>query len=193
MIILDTKGPMPERLAQLRRALAWPLPKLAAGVAIAGLLMHSGAIGGEPAETLFACADADHDFVLQGSADGRLVLLSSSGSATSAHVESSWQLVREGYVNGQGGGYQSHVRLYDGVRHVILFEGANGSLTDDPGRAYAGVATQNDGDPAQDLRFECEADVPTTDVVGRVRKWSQRTGGPAPEAEEPGGPFDGWF
>ncbi len=187
-------GMIRAKLAQIQRVLA-------ACVASAGLLLHAGAIGGEPPETLpqtlpetlFACADGEHDVVLQGSADGRLVLLFGSGSAKSAHAASSWQEVREGYVNGQGGGYQSHVRLYDGMRHVILFEGANGSLTDDPGRSYAGVATQNDGDPAQNLRLECEAAVPATDVVGRVREWSEGTGGPTLQAEEQGGPFDGWF
>lgn len=165
---------------------------LAACVAMVGMAAHAGANGGEPPETLFACADADHDVVLQGSAEGTLVLLSRSGSATSAQATSSWQLVREGYVNGQGGGYQSHVRLYDGTRHTILFEGANGALSDDPDHAYAGVATQNPDDPAQDFRFECAVDATNADVVSNLRKWAERTGGPAPEPEE-GDAFDGWF
>lgn len=147
------------------------------------------------AETLFHCRDDMWDVRLLGAPDGKLVLVTNPHAmeGATAGANSNWQDIREGYLVGQQGGHQGHIRLYDGHRQIILFEGMDGDLADRPGRTYAGALTQTDANPAQDFRVECEAGETNRQLTENLRDWAERTGGPAPVPEDAGGPFDGWF
>lgn len=102
--------------------------------------------------------------------------------------------IRIGQVIGQKGGHQTHVRLSDESSHYILFEGSNGELTEQPGLTYAGAAilpVSSEDTPR--LQFSCEATELNRGVVEAVRSWEIERGRPAPQNEEPGSRFDGWF
>ncbi|ANU06500.1 hypothetical protein [Paraurantiacibacter namhicola] len=168
---------------------------------LAAVLMAIGALAATPAgasktpQVLFECKDADWSVRLLGTGDGKLVLITSrlSGPPSTAGVTSSWREVREGRVTGQEGGHQSHLRLHDGYRQIILFEGRSGNLSDNPGETHAGAMTFTQRNPAQDLRVTCEADETNAKLVENTVKWAEQTGGPVPQPEDEGGEFDAWF
>ena len=159
----------------------------------AGTSVALAASAANPPQTLFECSDQRWRVSLLGTDDGRLVLLTAPHGRGMGNAQSAWDEVRQGYVVGQQGGHQSHIRLYDGVRHIILFEGEDGQLADRPGRTYAGAVTQTARDPQQDFSVVCAADAINGALVENLIDWAERTGVPRPEAEEPDSPFNGWF
>lgn len=163
-------------------------------VAALGLaMMATAAPGAPPTPPLFSCRDADWTATLIGTEDGRLLLETRPSARGMGNVASSWEEVREGYVGGQGGGHQSHLRLFDGFRQIILFEGEDGSLADRPGRTYAGALTITESNPQQDFRIDCAATPDNAALLDNVRAWAARTGAKPPLPEDEGGPFDAWF
>ena len=158
-------------------------------------LANSVIFSAERPTPLFSCSDDKWSVELIGTSDGRLVLSTNKAGVanTVGNVEMSWQEVRNGYVVGQGGGHQSHLRLFDGVRQIILFEGEDGSLADRPGRTYAGVQTIAETNPSQDFEIECAATRVNVELLSNVLRWAQQVGGPLPVPEEAGGPYDVWF
>ncbi|HEX4848903.1 MAG TPA: hypothetical protein VFV30_12230, partial [Novosphingobium sp.] len=174
------------------RRLAIALCALAAatGCAVSGTAAAPAA-----PQVLFDCRDASWHVELLGTDDKRLVLVTTplTGERRMGNAQSSWDEVRLGHVVGQGGGHQRHIRLFDGVRHVILLEGVDGSLADKPGRTYAGVVTQTPANPKQDFEIACPSGRVNAKLVDNVWQWAQRVGAPLPKDEDEGGPFDGWF
>lgn len=53
--------------------------------------------------------------------------------------------VWQGGVSGQGGGQQTHIRFERGGYDYVVHSGYTGSLADQPGREWSGVAVQRDG------------------------------------------------
>lgn len=146
-------------------------------------------------ELLFECGDDQWKVELLGTDDKRLILITNplTGSGRMGNAQSNWDEVRLGHVVGQGGGHQRHIRLFNGMRHVILLEGMDGSLTDQPGRTYASVLTRTLAKPEQELEIACAAGQVNTKLVDNVRQWAKRVGAPLPRDEDVGGPFDAWF
>jgi hypothetical protein len=144
---------------------------------------------------LFDCADQAWSVKLLALDHGRLVLMTNPTGRTGAtgKATASWEDIRHGFVVGQGGGHQSHVRLFDGVRSSILFEGVDGALADRPGRTYAGVVTITEAAPDQDFQMECPATTANARIVDGVTEWAARSGAQPPRGEDVDGPFDGWF
>lgn len=162
----------------------------ALGLAVLAATVHAAV----PKPTvLFACRDDDWSVVLLGTEDGRLLLETRPSGAGMGNVTSSWDEVREGYVGGQQGGHQHHIRFYDGFRQIILFEGENGQLTESPGHIYAGALTITERNPQQDFRIACAADETNIGLVENVRRWAASSGAKAPLPEEVGSPFNAWF
>jgi hypothetical protein len=166
--------------------------RLAAALGLAVLAAAASAAPPAP-ELLFACRDDDWSVTLLGTADGRLLLETRPGGAGMGNVASSWDEVREGYVGGQQGGHQSHIRLYDGFRQIILFEGEDGQLAENPGRIYAGALSITERNPQQDFSIACAADDTNIAIVANVRRWAERSGAKLPLPEQDGSPFDAWF
>ena len=145
---------------------------------------------------LFDCASAEQRFILHGSPGGNLSLEIAErrdGALGISTWRDGWSEIRTGYVIGQQGGHQSHLRLSDGSDHFILFEGENGQLSDTPGETYAGVSLVEDagGEPAS--LVSCEASPANRSVIANVRGLRARAGLPELAGEETGGSFDGWF
>ena len=102
--------------------------------------------------------------------------------------------MRTGYGTGQQGGHQSHLRLFDGNRHYVFFEGNNGALSETPGVTYAGVSLMEAGGSAEEVTLaSCEADETNSSLLESVRRLREGAGLPALATEDAGGPFDGWF
>jgi hypothetical protein len=158
------------------------------------LVLAVAASAASPApELLFACRDDNWSVTLLGTENGRLLLETRPSGAGMGNVASNWDEVREGYVIGQQGGHQSHIRLYDGFRQIILFEGEDGQLTESPGRIYAGALTITERNPQQDFSIACAADDTNIGIVANVRRWAESNGAKPPLPEEDGSPFDAWF
>ena len=172
-----------------------------AGVLALALAAGAATPGGTVAQPvpapaiLFDCADRAWSVKLLAPDSGSLVLITSPNDRAEAigNVTASWDDVRKGHVVGQGGGHQSHIRLFDGVRSFILFEGEDGALADQPGRTYAGVVTITQSAPDQDFQIDCPATQTNARLVASVAEWSARVGAKPPRGEDEGGPFDGWF
>lgn len=165
-------------------------PAAAFGLAMLAVAAHAA----EPAsDILFACSADAWSVTLIGTDDSRLLLETRPSGAGIGNVTSNWDEVREGYVGGQQGGHQHHLRLYDGFRQIILFEGEDGQLTENPGRTYAGALTITERNPQQDFSIACAADETNIGLVENVRRWAARTGAKPPLPEEDGSPFDAWF
>lgn len=165
---------------------------LVAAIGLAVLTATANAAVPEP-EVLFECRDDAWSVTLIGTEDGRLLLETRPQGAGIGNVASSWDEVREGYVVGQQGGHQSHIRLYDGLRQIILFEGEDGQLANNPGRTYAGALTITERNPQQDFAIACTADETNVGLVANVRRWAESSGAKLPQPEEDGSPFDAWF
>ena len=144
---------------------------------------------------LFDCASDAHRVRLLGRYGGELVLESWDAKFPSITVEDTmWADVRSGRVIGQQGGHQSHVRLNGRGTQYILFEGQDGQLADDPGRAYAGVLKfegQSADEPVSEIA--CSATDLNRNVADEVRDYRRKNGKPVPAEEDPDGPFDAWF
>ncbi|MCJ2187045.1 hypothetical protein [Novosphingobium beihaiensis] len=97
-----------------------------------------------------------------------------------------WSNVHTGFVRGQGSGHQSHVRLTTGRFHYVIFEGADGYLTEDPGRTYSGIAVLKGPQGEQELAtLAC----PGRAVIALDDAWLSRHAA----GEKDGGPFDIWY
>lgn len=165
-----------------------------AGALALAMSAQAGAAGTPSDQVLFRCSDDAWNVTLYGTGDGRLLLETrSTGAGNIGNVASSWDEVREGYVRGQGGGHQRHLRLFDGFRQIILFAGEDGELADQPGRTYAGALTITERNPQQDFAVTCMTDETNAALLDNVRAWAERTGAKTPVPEEEGGPFDAWF
>lgn len=157
-------------------------------------------VGAAPAqasfpEVLFACSDARWSVELLGTADGRLLLTTSEPGRPGAIAAAamSWDEVRERQASNRRGAYQRHLRLSEGGRQIILFEGAGGALVGRASPKFAGVLTITEPNPAQDFRVDCPADDTNRSLLANVAAWAARTGASLPTPEEPGGPFDRAF
>ena len=175
-------------MPHLRRVARWLIAGAAAATSVS-------AVPATQPQRLFDCRNDAWAVELLGTVDKRLILLTRSlqGGGRMGNAQSSWSEVREGRVVGQGGGHQAHIRLFDGMRQVILFEGEDGALADRPGRTYAGALTITESNPAQDFRIDCPASEINAQLLENVAAWAERTGAPRPTSEDEGGPFDGWF
>jgi hypothetical protein len=175
-------------MQHLRRVASWLVAGAAAATSVS-------AVPATPSQVLFDCRDDNWAVELVGTADQRLILFTRplKGGGRMGNAQSSWDEVREGHVIGQGGGHQRHIRLFDGVRQIILLEGLDGSLASRPGRTYAGALTITPTNPAQDFRIDCPASQINTSLVANVTGWAERVGASRPRAEDEGGPFDAWF
>ena len=77
---------------------------------------------------------------------------------------------------------------------MILYEGENGRLSDDPEKTYAGVAfVDNTGSGGPIELASCQASAANRSVVDSVRKLRTTAGLPDMADEAPGSPFDAWF
>lgn len=172
--------------------------RLRAAVTVALALALVSGLHAKPAlPPLFDCKSADARYVLQASADGSLALeietRPAAGGGTSTRLRS-WHEIRTGWVGGQQGGHQSHLRLSDGRRSLVLYEGEDGSLAERPGRTYAGVMEAGvEGLTDARLLAECEASATNRSLLDSVRRLRQAAGVPDFPEEIDGGPFDGWF
>ena len=129
--------------------------------------------------------DGDLVLEIEEAAEGKV------GVSTWLH---SWSDIRTGYVTGQQGGHQSHLRLFDGERHFVLYEGENGRLSDVPGATYAGVALMGGGLNAEPEELAaCEASPTNRALLENVRKVRAVAEASELADEEVGGPFDMWF
>lgn len=105
-----------------------------------------------------------------------------------------WHNIHLGTVTGQGGGYQDHVRFTTGLIHYTVFAGQNGSLADQPGHAYSGIAvSQGKRGETQLAALECKGGATiAADWTGKVRAKVPTQYGEQLD-EEADGPFDAWF
>jgi len=94
-----------------------------------------------------------------------------------------WSNVRSGYVRGQGNGYQRHVRVSRGHTSYVIYEGANGDLSDSPGIRYSGIAVLDGENTVATLSCPGRSVLALDDPL-----LSRRV---AEEATD--GPFDAWF
>lgn len=105
-----------------------------------------------------------------------------------------WTDVRTGWVGGQQGGHQSHVRLNDGQRNYVLYEGEDGSLAERPGRTCAGVVVVGRDDIGNiEVVADCEASGTNRALLDNLRKMRDAAGQPDLPEEVENGPFDAWF
>jgi hypothetical protein len=146
---------------------------------------------------LFDCAGKGERYVLRSLEDGDLVLEIEEATQGKVGVSTwlhSWSDIRTGYVTGQQGGHQGHLRLFDGKQHLVLYEGVNGRLSDVPGAAYAGVALVDGGSNSEPEELvACEASETNRTLLENVRKVRADAEAPELADEEAGGPFDVWF
>lgn len=161
-------------------------------------IMLTGCVSDPPLPApLFDCKGKEERYILRALDDGALALEIQAppkgNIGTSTHLVN-WTEIRTGFVTGQQGGHQGHVRLSDGPRHFVLYEGRNGQLSNSPGKSYAGVAlvTGNTDSEPQTLA-ECPASPINQTLLDNVQK--ERTAANAPPLvdEDSGGAFDGWF
>jgi hypothetical protein len=146
---------------------------------------------------LFDCASPEYRYILHGSPDRELSLEISDKSDGPIGVSTwrgRWTDMRTGYVTGQQGGHQRHLRLSDRAGHFILYEGENGELAEVPGQTYAGVSLLEGAGEGEPVNLaSCEASAANRSVVQSVRDLRARAGLPELPEEEPDGPFDAWF
>lgn len=101
-------------------------------------------------------------------------------------------------MTGQGGGHQAHLRLTGRSGHYILFEGANGSLAEQPGSTYAGAFLPGTGeaganDAGSGMLTACQPTPRNRRLLEAVAEFRRKSGLPPLAEEEPGGPFAAWF
>lgn len=174
-------------------ALAGSLPLLLSGCAGANEILA----GADLPPPLFSCAGNEYTYILHHVGDGALALEIAGptrGNIGTGTWLTDWQDQRIGYVTGQDGGHQHHLRLVTDEGSYILYEGNNGKLTDAPGRTYAGVTYwPNAANVGESTLVQCAADGPNGRFVETVQQL-RSDANLAPLAEEVAdGPFDGWF
>ena len=106
-----------------------------------------------------------------------------------------WSNVHVGWVGGQGGGHQSHVRFTTGNHHYVVFEGENGALSDRPGRTDSGIYVGR-GPQGDEVGYHQCGKGPDPH-----RDWGDALLDHAPAevgargipVEAENGPFDAWF
>jgi hypothetical protein len=178
--------------------------RFAATALIAGLLagsapmaMTAPAVAGlckAGEEPLYSCRFGRKIGSLCGGSD-RVTYRFGSAARTEMEIASKadWSNVRLGFVNGQQGGHQSHIRFTRGDTHYVVFEGANGQATTRPGFTYSGIAIVAGPDGGKSLgRLECGNGLDASAMAEAVRDRA-----PAALREQLNetldGPFDGWF
>ncbi len=126
---------------------------------------------------------------------GRVTYRFGSAAKTEMEIASKpdWSNVRLGFVTGQQGGHQSHIRFSRGDTHYVVFEGANGQAATNPGYSYSGIAIVAGADAGKTLgRLDCGNGLDASAMAEAARDR-------APAAlrerlnETTDGPFDGWF
>jgi hypothetical protein len=146
---------------------------------------------------LFDCEGNGDRYVLRDLNNGELVLEIEdppTGNVGMSTWISSWTDIRSGSVVGQQGGHQSHLRLFDGKQHFVLYEGENGVLSDTAGATHAGVAVLDESSNGEPLVVaDCEASPTNRALLDNVRKARAAAGVPQLVEEEVGGPFDQWY
>ena len=146
---------------------------------------------------MFDCAGPSERYLLRALDDGDLVLeieASREGSVGVSTWLSSWTDMRTGSVVDQQGGRQSHLRLFDGKRQIVLYEGKAGLLSEAPGATQAGVALldgDSNGEPIEVAA--CEASPTNRTLLENVRRTRAAAKAPNLDEEEAGGPFDVWY
>ena len=171
--------------------------KLLAVAALLALSACGGAVGQTPETAIFDCDGGKYRYRVHDSGDGNLALEIEDRRPGPVGVSTyllDWSDMRTGYVTGQQGGHQSHLRLFDGDRHYVLFEGNNGALSESPGASYAGVSLIEEGGSAEEVTLaSCDASETNSSLLESVRRLREAAGLPALAIEEAGSPFDGWF
>ncbi len=152
---------------------------------------------GEPSPLLFDCAGETGHYRLYGSGEGNFALEIEEARQGPTGVSAwlvRWTEARTGYVIGQQGGHQSHLRLTDGRAHYIFFEGVNGQLSETPGFTYAGIVrVGGSGDSPPVSLASCEANETNRNLLENVQRERLDAGLPELATEDVDGPFDGWF
>jgi len=92
--------------------------------------------------------------------------------------------VWQGWVGGQGGGHQTHIRFRNGGYDYIVLSGEDGRLADNPGRVYSGVVVMRGEEEV--ARLDCpvttyQTEIPASMIPNDI------------PAEAEGGEFDAWF
>src|SRR5690606_13624858 len=145
-----------DRMGQLRNprcgdGKARVIGRFAATALIAGLVagsapaaMTAPAVAGlckAGEEPLYSCRFGRKIGSVCGGSD-RVTYRFGSAARTEMEIASKpdWSNIRLGFVNGQQGGHQSHIRFTRGDTHYVVFEGANGQATTRPGFTYSGIA-----------------------------------------------------
>jgi hypothetical protein len=159
--------------------------------------MVAGGASDAPQRILFDCRSEGQRHTLQAASDGRLTLTIATGGGAQSLATATlraWHDIRVGGVIGQQGGHQDHLRLHDGRRHFVLFEGENGELSDDPGTTYAGLVVfdeRSEIEPA--YTATCEPDPINRTLLANVHEARAAGNAPSLREEDAGGQFDGWF
>ncbi|HTN15831.1 MAG TPA: hypothetical protein VL094_13600 [Sphingomonadaceae bacterium] len=152
---------------------------------------------GEPSPLLFDCAGETGRYRLFGSGEGNFALEIEEAREGPTGVSTwllQWTEARTGYVIGQQGGHQSHLRLTDGLAHYIFFEGVNGQLSGAPGVTYAGIVRVDGSGDSQPVSLaSCEANETNRNLLENVQRERVDAGLPELATEDVDGPFDGWF
>lgn len=159
--------------------------------------MTGGAAHRAEPPPLFDCKGTAARYFLRSSDDGSLLVEIEAPNARAPGVSTrleGWTEIRTGRVVGQQGGHQSHVRLYDGQRNIIFYEGLDGELAARPGRTYAGVVEVGpSGTEEPETLAECRASATNRALLDNVRTARDAAGKPAFPEEDEGSAFDGWF
>ena len=166
-------------------------------VALLALSACDSPPGDAPLTAIFDCDGGSHRYRVLDSGGGNLALeieQARSGPVGVSTYLLDWTEMRTGYVGGQQGGHQSHLRLSAGNRHYIFFEGEDGLLADRPGRTYAGVALVQGDDLSEPISLAaCDASPINRSLLGSTVKSREAANlAPLPQEVEEGA-FDAWF
>ena len=146
---------------------------------------------------LFDCNGNGERYVLRSSEEGSLIVEIEARSKGNVGVSTwlhSWTEIRTGWVGGQQGGHQAHVRLNDGQRNLIFYEGEDGLLADSPGRTYAGVVeVGQSGLDEPEVLAECNASATNRALLDNIHNMRDAADMPPLPDEVENGPFDAWF
>ena len=165
---------------------------------LATALALSACSGEEPwPPPLFDCEGKGERYLLRDLGDGSLVLEIEAAPVGKVGVStwlSSWSDIRKGSVVGQQGGHQSHLRLFDGKQHIVLYEGDDGPMSDVPGATHAGVALLGGSSNGELVKVaDCEASRTNRALLENVRRARVAAKAPDLADEDVGGPFDKWY
>lgn len=101
-----------------------------------------------------------------------------------------WSNIREGGVVGGGGGRQIHLRFANGAYSYVVFWGYAGSLTEEPGKQWSGIAVTRKDGFEKVLTCPGHALVADDPVEQLYRFAPERLRG---ELEDKDGDFDAWY